>query len=86
LTDGRGAKKQRGGHIGGDAPFGFRKIGVGRAAMLEPDHAQQAALADMRKLAAEGLATRAIADVVRERHGIAVSHVTVGKVLARVPR
>jgi hypothetical protein len=38
---------------------------------------------DMRKLAAEGLASRAIAAAVQERHGLAVSHVTVRAALAR---
>jgi DNA invertase Pin-like site-specific DNA recombinase len=82
-AEGRVAKRRDGGHIGGSAPFGFRKIGAGRAARLEPDPTQQAALADMRRLAAEGLASRAIAAAVQERHGIAVSHVTVRAALAR---
>jgi DNA invertase Pin-like site-specific DNA recombinase len=69
-AQGRTAKRQVGGHIGGSAPFGFRKIGVGRAARLEPDPAQQAALAEMRKLAADGLASRAIAAAVQARHGL----------------
>jgi hypothetical protein len=50
---------------------------------LEPDPAQQAALTDMQALAAQGLASRAIAAAVQERHGIAVSHVTVRAALAR---
>jgi DNA invertase Pin-like site-specific DNA recombinase len=82
-AEGRVAKRRVGGHIGGSAPFGFRKIGVGRAARLEPDPAQQAALAEMRRLAAEGLASRTIAAAIQERHGIAVSHVTVRAALAR---
>jgi DNA invertase Pin-like site-specific DNA recombinase len=82
-AEGRVAKRRVGGHIGGSTPFGYRKIGVGRAARLEPDPAQQAALAEMRRLAAEGLASRSIAAAVRERHGIAVSHVTVRAALAR---
>src|SRR4051794_857856 len=82
-AEGRTAKRRDGGHIGGSAPFGYRKIGTGRAARLEPDPAQQAALADMQALAAQGLASRAIAAAVRERHGLKVSHVTVSAVLAR---
>jgi DNA invertase Pin-like site-specific DNA recombinase len=82
-AEGRAAKRRDGGHIGGSPPFGYRKIGVGRAARLEPEPAQQAALAEMRRLAAKGLASRAIAAVVQERHGIAVSHVTVRAALAR---
>jgi DNA invertase Pin-like site-specific DNA recombinase len=83
-AEGRAAKRRNGGHIGGSAPFGFRKVGLGRAARLELDPAQQAALSDMRKLAAEGLASRAIAAAVQARHGLAVSHVTVRAALARV--
>ncbi len=88
LADGRGAKRAGGGHIGGTAPFGYRKIGVGKAARLEPDPAQQAALLTIRARAAEGLPSRAIAAAVREEHGIAVSHVTVRAALARstIPR
>jgi putative DNA-invertase from lambdoid prophage Rac len=82
-AEGRAAKRRNGGHIGGSTPFGFRKIGVGRAARLEPEPAQQAALSDMRALAAEGLASRAIAAAVQERHGLAISHVTVRAALAR---
>jgi DNA invertase Pin-like site-specific DNA recombinase len=82
-AEGRAAKRRIGGHIGGSTPFGFRKIGAGRAARLEPDPEQQAALADMRKLAAEGLASRAIAAAVQERHGLSISHMTVLAALAR---
>jgi DNA invertase Pin-like site-specific DNA recombinase len=83
LADGRGAKRAAGGHIGGTAPFGFRKVGVGRAARLEPVAEQQEALATMRALAEQGMASRAIAAAVQKRHGITVSHVTVRAVLAR---
>jgi DNA invertase Pin-like site-specific DNA recombinase len=82
-AEGRVARRRDGGHIGRSAPFGFRKIGTGRAARLEPDPAQQAALADMRAPADQGLASRAIAAAVQERLGIAVSHVTVRACLAR---
>ena len=82
-AEGRAAKRRAGGHIGGSTPFGFRKVGTGRAARLEPDPAQQAALTTMRALAAEGLASRAIAAAVQERHGLTVSHVTVRAALAR---
>jgi DNA invertase Pin-like site-specific DNA recombinase len=81
--EGRVAKRRLGGHIGGSAPFGFRKVGAGRAARLEPEPTQQAALPEMRALAAAGLASRVIAAAVQERHGIAVSHVTVQAALTR---
>jgi putative DNA-invertase from lambdoid prophage Rac len=41
MAMGREGKKARGGHIGGDAPFGFRKVGTGRDARLEPDIEEQ---------------------------------------------
>lgn len=83
LSAGCGAKRAAGGHIGGTAPFGYRKVGVGRAARLEEDPKQQAALATLRTLAEQGMATRAIAAAVQDRHGVKVSHVTVRAVLAR---
>ena len=36
MADGRRAKKEKGGHVGGIAPFGFEKVGEGREAMLKP--------------------------------------------------
>ena len=83
IADGRKAKRATGGHIGGYAPFGFRKVGEGKAARLEPHPEQQEALATIRQLAAEGVASRAIAAAVRERHGLAVSHVAVLGALKR---
>ena len=81
--EGQTAKRRAGGHIGGAAPFGYRKEGAGRAARLEPDAAQQAALTTIRAMAAEGTPFRAIAAAVRDKHGLAVSHVTVRAALAR---
>lgn len=45
VSDGRKGKAARGGHIGGDAPYGFRKVGSGRDAMLEPDESEQRVIA-----------------------------------------
>ena len=54
MDEGRTAKKAKGGHIGGSAPFGYRKLGEGRGAMLEPVEAEQYAIdrikANCRKL------------------------------------
>ena len=83
VADGRAAKRQAGGHLGGSAPFGYRKVGSGRAARLAPDPEQQAALATIRELGAGGVGSRTIAAAVRERHGLAVSHVTVRSTLSR---
>lgn len=44
MIEGKLAKKAKGGHIGGDAPYGFKKIGEGREARLEPDENEQKAL------------------------------------------
>ena len=55
-AEGRKAKKARGGPVG-NIPFGFRKQGEGRSAILVPDERETAALAQMRKLyQKEGLA------------------------------
>ncbi len=36
MRDGRQAKRERNGHIGGSAPYGFKIIGEGRESKLEP--------------------------------------------------
>lgn len=59
-ADGRKGKKARGGHTGGQAPFGFRVTGKGRSAMLEPNPAEQAAVARAIELRAEGMPLRKI--------------------------
>lgn len=82
VADGREAKRRSGGHIGGDAPFGFRKEGAGRAARLVPVPAQQEALHWMKVLREEGKSLRAIsAELAAQGHR--VSHVAVKSALAR---
>jgi DNA invertase Pin-like site-specific DNA recombinase len=83
LADGRSAKKATDGHIGGQTPFGFRKVGVGRAAKLEKVPEQQEAIATIHTLAQQGMASRAIAAAVQALHGLKVSHVTVRALLTR---
>lgn len=69
-SSGRMAKKARGGPIG-EVPFGYRKVGEGRTAVLEPDEGEQKARSRMielyqknglagtsRLLAAEGMLSR----------------------------
>lgn len=41
MRDGRRAKRARGGHVGGPAPYGFRREGEGRHAVLIPDQREQ---------------------------------------------
>lgn len=55
MDDGRKGKKARGGHIGGLAPYGFRKIGSGKSAMLEPEPSEQAVIALVRQLRETGV-------------------------------
>lgn len=70
-AEGRRAKKARGGAVG-EVPFGYRKVGEGRGAVLEVDERELAAAARMkmlartaslreigRQLAAEGFVSRA---------------------------
>lgn len=47
---GRRAKRARGGHSGGLAPYGMRVEGKGREAVLVPDEAEQKFLADLAEL------------------------------------
>jgi DNA invertase Pin-like site-specific DNA recombinase len=79
---GQAAKRKAGGHIGGHAPFGFRVEGSGKNAALVPIAEQQAAIETMKSLAGS-MSLRAIADEVRKRHGVVISHVAVKKVLNR---
>lgn len=85
MSDGRAAKQAKGGHIGGSAPFGYRKVGAGRGAYLEPVPAEQDAIARMVMLKAEGASLRAIAAQIKEEFGLVVSHVAVGNALTRAP-
>lgn len=78
---GRAAKKAAGGHIGGNAPFGFKKTGSGRNAKLEPDPDQQDAITTMKVARLKGLSFRDIERVVAKRHGLAVSHITIRRII-----
>lgn len=41
MIQGKASKVKKGGFIGGEAPYGFRTVGEGRAALLEPDPDEQ---------------------------------------------
>lgn len=60
MADGRRGKKSRGGHIGGKAPYGFRKIGSGRDATLEHEPSEQEVIAEARGLAILGHSAKTI--------------------------
>ena len=79
---GQEAKKARGGHIGGSAPFGYRVEGRGHAAVLVEDAEQQKALADAVELRATGVSLRGISNVLKLR-GVVVSHESLRKALVK---
>lgn len=81
-SDGRAAKRAKGGHVGGTRPFGYNVVGKGREAVLEPIAEEQEALAEMRAMREAGASLRAIAGAMAER-GIRISHEGVSKALAR---
>jgi putative DNA-invertase from lambdoid prophage Rac len=59
-AEGRKAKKAKGGVVG-KVPFGYKKVGEGRLAMLEPDHEEQIAAGCMREWYQRGMSLPAIA-------------------------
>ena len=67
MAEGRAGKKAKGGLIGGSAPYGFKAVGRGRAAMLEEVEDEQRVIAAAKELRgqdwsygkiAQGLETR----------------------------
>jgi DNA invertase Pin-like site-specific DNA recombinase len=60
MKEGRKGKAARGGHIGGLAPYGYRKVGSGRGAVLEADPAEQATITRIDNLRREGVSVRKI--------------------------
>lgn len=51
MSDGRRAKQDKNGHCGGYAPFGYRVVGSGRGAHLEPLDSEQKIIAVAKELA-----------------------------------
>lgn len=83
--DGQAAKRARGGHIGGTAPFGYEVVGQGKAARLVPVQSQQRAITDMRELHAQGHSLRAIAAHVHAAYGEKVSYEAVRRIVNEAP-
>jgi DNA invertase Pin-like site-specific DNA recombinase len=81
--DGQAAKRARGGHIGGSAPFGYQVVGQGRQARLEPVEEQQQAIKDMVELKSEGHSLRAIAKHVEVGYGLKISHEAVRRIISQ---
>lgn len=81
VTNGKAAKRAAGGHTGGTAPFGYRVVGEGKAAALEPVAEEQAAIRRMHELRAEGKSLRAIAAAIKTELGITVAHTVVERIV-----
>jgi putative DNA-invertase from lambdoid prophage Rac len=71
-------QKERHRFLGGTVPFG---MAVDDDGSLVPNPTAQAAIATMRGARAAGSSLRQCAEMVRDRHGIEVSHMTVKRVL-----
>jgi DNA invertase Pin-like site-specific DNA recombinase len=71
-------QKERSRFLGGAVPFGMELAEDGS---LVPDAQAQAAIVTMREARAAGGSLRQCAEMVRERHGLDVSHMTVKRML-----
>jgi putative DNA-invertase from lambdoid prophage Rac len=71
-------QKERNRFLGGWVPFG---LSLAEDGSLVPDPVAQAAIATMAQARAAGRSLRQCAEMVRERHGLEVSHMTVKRVL-----
>jgi DNA invertase Pin-like site-specific DNA recombinase len=60
MNEGRAGKAKRGGHIGGDAPYGYRVEGAGKAARLVEDPIEQRVVGKICKLRADGVPFRSV--------------------------
>lgn len=81
--NGRQAKRAKGGHIGGTAPFGFKVVGLGKDAHLVPVEDQQFAIRDILALSAEGYSLRRIAQHIHVGYGFHISHEAVRRIITQ---
>lgn len=79
IRDMKRDQKERHRYLGGFVPFGLK---VGDEGELAPDPVAQAAIATMVEARAAGQSLRQCAELVLQRHGLEVSHMTVKRVLA----
>ena len=82
MTEGKRAKRQRGGHVGGQRPFGYQVAGTGREASLQPVPEEQDAIGRIQAARAAGMSLRRIAAQMRDQ-GHRISHQGVKRVLER---
>lgn len=78
---GRKAKKQAGGFLGGEPPFGYSRSGNGRNSRLRENPEEQDAIITMKAARLKGHSYRDIVKIVAKKHGIDISHVTVRKII-----
>jgi putative DNA-invertase from lambdoid prophage Rac len=86
VTETKADQRKRGRHLGGSRPFGFRiekDEGDLRGGQLVPDEREQAAIAEMRALRADGQSLRAIPAAALKERGFSISHEGVAEVLKR---
>lgn len=83
MADGKKSKKQKGGHTGGDAPYGWCKIGVGRDAMLREVPMEQRGLAFARRLRSEGNSLRDVAKLMEDSGHLSRSGTRLGAMAVR---
>ncbi|MBK3776424.1 hypothetical protein GAY31_20080 [Azospirillum brasilense] len=82
LNDGRTAKRARGGHTGGNRPFGYSVEGMGRDAVLVEIPEEQHAIKLMKLMRDQGKSLREIGAAMRDQ-GFKISHNGVARVLER---
>ena len=61
ITEGKRAKRSRGGHVGGPVPFGYSKLGVGSKAILVPNNQELDHAKEAKRLASVGRTCGAVA-------------------------
>ena len=66
MADGRKGKKAKGGHTGGQAPYGYRVEGLGRDAVLVEEPGEQVVLRRVKELHASGNSLRGVVRVLAD--------------------
>ena len=84
VTAGKAAKRATGGYLGGVVPYGYRRVGQGKDSVLEKDDEQQAVIHTILRGHRAGMSLRQVKALLSGMHPTAkVSHVTIGKIIAR---
>jgi len=86
LNEGREAKKQIKGYIGGKRPFGYRIVGQGKESYLRKVRSEQDAIEHMKALREEGVPFRQISDVIWEKHQFRMPPMSIKRILDREGR